>query len=114
MNSVTSKEACEIAATKLGLSYTSYTFYGASRNRPHGCIYASNDWLAWNDYPLHWNDASVPCGTKQGSNEIDCLCTSGRASIIHFLDVANYITTQITCRIICRLIVYILDRMSRY
>ena len=122
MNSVTSKEACEIAATKLGLSYTSAVSESvATRGRPHGCIYASDYWLPWvenmggsllhwNDHPLHWmNHYDHPCGTE----EFDCLCTSGRASIFHFFDVANLIT-QIACSIICRLMVYILDRMSRY
>ena len=81
MNSVTSKEACEIAATKLGLSYTSAVTRLRNSGRPHGCIYASNNWLAWNG---PWNDASVPCGTKQGAYEYDCLCkTSGRTSICH-------------------------------
>ena len=81
MNIVTSKEACEIAATNLGLSDTS-AYSTTTSIRPHGCIYASNDWLAWNG---PWNDASVPCGTKHGYIEYDCLCkASGIASIFHF------------------------------
>ena len=83
MNPVTSKDACEITATKLGLSDTS-AYSTTTSGRTHGCIYASNNWLGWND-PLQWNDASVPCGTKQGSSGYDCLCTtSGIASIFHF------------------------------
>ena len=113
MNSVTSKKACEMVATELGLWDTSAVSAYNGDDRPQGCIYASNHWLAWID-PPQGRDASVPCGTKHGSYEHDCLCTSGRASIIHFLDAANYIITKIACRIICRLIVYILDRMSRY
>ena len=85
MNHVTSKDACEIAATELGLSDTS-AYSTTTSGRPHGCIYTSltSTRLAWND-PLQWNDTSVPCGTKLGYDEYDCLCkTSGSASIFNF------------------------------
>ena len=82
MNHVTSKDACEIAATELGLSDTSAVTNYIVSGRPKGCIYASNDWLAWNG---PWNDASVPCGTEHGGFEYDCLCkASGIESIFHF------------------------------
>jgi hypothetical protein len=78
MNYVTSKEECEIAATKLGLSDTSAystTAYSTS-GRPYGCIYGSDNWLVWNEKR---NDVPVPCGTKHDSSEYDCLCkTSDR------------------------------------
>ena len=80
MNSLSSKEACEIAATRLGLSDTS-AFSSTLSYIPYGCIYQSNAWLMWN-VPLKLNDVSVACGSKIGSNEYDCLCqTSGRTSI---------------------------------
>lgn len=83
MNHVRSKYECEIAATKLGLHKTS-AYSTTISGRPHGCIYEYIDnWLIWNN-PLQWTDVSVPCGTKQGAYEYDCLCkTSGRTSICH-------------------------------
>ena len=81
---MTSKEACEIAATTLGLSGTSaYNIANEyANNFPYGCIYASNNNLFWNH---KWNDVPVPCGTKYGSQAYDCLCKiSGRISIFHF------------------------------
>ena len=81
MSYVASKEACDIAATKLGLSDTN-AYSTTSSGRPYGCIYASSNWLVWNN---KWNNVPVPCGTKYGSQAYDCLCKiSGRISIFHF------------------------------
>jgi len=84
MKTVRSEEACEIAATKLGLSDTSAVSFHL-KSLPRGCIYSSKNRLWWNDptsYGGQWSDASVPCGTKYRKYEYDCLCTSGRASYI--------------------------------
>ena len=72
MKLVSSKEECELAATSLGLSdATAYS--SDTLGRTHGCIYASNDWLNWHD-PLSSPHTSVPCGSKQGGYDYDCLC----------------------------------------
>ena len=79
MSVITSKEECELAASKLALSEIT----GQSivlPGRPHGCIYGADDWLVWHD-PL--NSAyypSPPCG----SSDYDCLCkTQGNAAPFH-------------------------------
>ena len=78
MELVRSKEECELAATSLGFSNA--TVYASDiSDRPHGCIYASIDWLGWHD-PLSFPDQSVPCGYKSSKTsssyiyDYDCLC----------------------------------------
>ena len=74
MELVRYKRECDFAATKLGLSDTTASSYNDQYvRRPHGCIYASNDWLQWNDL-MESPNASVPCGTRDGIVEYDCLC----------------------------------------
>ena len=72
MELVSSKEECELAATSLGLSDATATS-SDTLGRPHGCIYASKDWLNWHD-PLFSLHTSFPCGSNQGGFDYDCLC----------------------------------------
>ena len=87
MKPVSSKEECELAATSLGFSNA--TVYSSDpSSRPHGCIYASIDWLGWQSMP-----SSVPCGAKS-SNSIsayryyyDCFCKKeGKGWYLFYLD----------------------------
>ena len=89
MELVSSKEECELAATSLGLSNT--TAYSSDiLGRPHGCIYASIDWLGWHD-TLSSPHISVPCGSNSSMAnsshlyDYDCLCKKeGEANGYHF------------------------------
>ena len=69
MLKVSSLNECEAAASSLGLPDNTAYFMHDNPNLPHGCIYASYDWLAWNEAI----SASVDCG----SNGHDCICEIG-------------------------------------
>ena len=75
MSLVSSEEECELAATKLGLSDTT-ALSTESVRRPHGCTYEYYaNYLNWRD-PLSSPQASAPCGSKDGRNDYDCLCST--------------------------------------
>ena len=64
---IDSSSECSTAATALGLADT--TVKGSPRvARPNGCIYASNNWLAFYTY-----DSSTNCGSPDGYL-YDCIC----------------------------------------
>ena len=71
---ITSRAECERAAASLNLLDTtsnsdSYPVDG----RPHGCIYASNDWLSVSS-PNGHPHANVSCGTNHSGQRYDCIC----------------------------------------
>ena len=84
--SVKSLTTCESAVKHLGLSDT-VAYSRQYDGRPHGCIYASNDWLSW------YNSVDSPyvsalCGSTQGYYEYDCICaTSGKIWPLFFFKV---------------------------
>ena len=63
---VSSLNGCEAAAIAIGLLDNNAYFMYDNPNLPSGCIYATYDWLAWNE-PI---SATVDCG----SNGHDCIC----------------------------------------
>jgi hypothetical protein len=72
MANVQNKAECELAVTSLGLQDTTAREVQIS-GRPHGCIYASNNWLQWyspdgSSYP------SGDCGTVQFGAKYACIC----------------------------------------
>ena len=69
IGSVTNRKNCDSAAFYLNLTDTK-AFALRSFDRPNGCIYASNDWLQWNEY----EDASASCGSLSNGNTYDCIC----------------------------------------
>ena len=74
---VSSKEECEIAATSLMLKVKTISARG---NKPggfgkgasNGCIYGSNDWLAWAG--LKSTEDTPNCGYGMNVATYDCLC----------------------------------------
>ena len=70
-----SKIECEQAATDLGLEDAS-AYESQTNGRPHGCIYADNDWLNWyspgSPYP------SASCGAHNGLYNYNCICRIGK------------------------------------
>ena len=69
---IRNKDECERKAILLGLSDTSASVV-QDEQRPHGCIYASNDWLGMNT-ALSGN---VWCGSSDSGFRYSCLCEKG-------------------------------------
>ena len=71
MTMIQTKEECEKAALSLALSDTT-AVENERDDRPYGCIYASNDWLAYSLDGSPFTPAN--CGSQQGSKTYDCIC----------------------------------------
>ena len=69
---VKSKSRCEAAATRLGLK-DRVAYGGQNQSRPHGCIYASNKWLIWQN-PIGHPYESALCGSTYRKNKYNCIC----------------------------------------
>ena len=61
LHMVKSRVRCEAAAKYLGLVDID-AYGGQNIHRPHGCIYASNKWLIWQN-PIHHPFRSAKCGS---------------------------------------------------
>ena len=93
---VESKDECEEAAKFLNLEDTT-AHASQTSGRPHGCIYASNNWLSWYSplAPSAFYSPPAPCGVDFGSagpygnHEMifSCICRTGICDNIfpHFL-----------------------------
>jgi len=68
---ITNKQECEEAANILGL-VDKYAYESQTNGKPYGCIYASNDWLAFAS-PLDHPYGNTPCGSHS-VHVYDCLC----------------------------------------
>lgn len=65
---VTSARDCHNAAFALHLSDNSVS-PTAAHSKPSHCVYAANDWLAFNSW-----DSNAECGTSDGHYVYDCIC----------------------------------------
>ena len=72
LNMVKSKRQCESAAAHLGLK-NRVAYDEQNPYRPHGCIYASNKWLIWQN-PIGHPFPSAFCGSIYGDNDYNCIC----------------------------------------
>ena len=72
MENIQDKLECEEAAKSLDLPDYSAPDYSRlqDHNKPHGCIYADNDYLELNDYQY----PATECGSHDGSYTYDCIC----------------------------------------
>merc|ERR1711871_961575 len=66
--SIEKRAECHAASVSLGLKDNSIAGWGVP-GRPHGCIYASNDWLSFAE-----DKTSTPCGTYHAGFTYSCLC----------------------------------------
>ena len=69
---VTNKQECEDAAKLLGLPDLS-AYELQDQARPHGCIYASNDWLSIAS-PTKHPHSNIPCGSIDHKRVYECIC----------------------------------------
>jgi len=69
---ITNKQECEEAAKSLGLVMKEANLR-QQKGKPHGCIYASNDYLVFASPVGHSYDPS-PCGSRFYAATYDCLC----------------------------------------
>ena len=86
---VGSKIECDQAATDLSLKdHSAYVTQIGRYHRPHGCIYANNNWLQW--YSPGASYPSASCGSHDGSalnSSFNCICLIGKYLYYHrFLD----------------------------
>jgi len=87
---VESKDECEEAAKFLNLEDTT-AHASQTSGRPHGCIYASNNWLSWYSplAPSAFYSPPAPCGVDFGSagpygkHEMifSCICRTGEVEV---------------------------------
>ena len=88
MSTITSEDKCKAAAKNLGLVDTSPSRF-RSPEIPHGCVYASNDWLGWKS-PIGAPSVSKTCGTRLvsktcGTCTYDCICTIQGIKYVTFM-----------------------------
>ena len=91
MRMIRSKKECEDASKLLGLRDLS-AFELQDQSRPHGCVYADNEWLGWASPEGHPNK-NVPCGSSD-TFVYDCICArSGK--IKYLLFTVNTVTIKL-------------------